>query len=221
MVDLKRYFTVGEKITLGYLDAAGHLREYTSQIVELHPDGFADVLIPIHKNHDVFLKQDTMLKLVIAKGDAVYEFRAALYEKLFGRIPLYRLKVLDEVNKIQRRDFYRLKLMRDIEAAVVEDLKERKYGPRFKCNLHDISAGGLLISTSEELQENDMLEFTLNFTGKKLVVFGIVVRRNLTNNPRAKYSYGIKFDKMSEFERNEITKFIFEEQRRLIKKGLV
>lgn len=221
MFDLKKYFTVGEKILMEYIDASGHKHVYTSQVVELHPNEFIDILIPIHKNHDIYLKQDALLKLIISKGEAVYEIRAVLYEKLFGRIPLYRLQVADEINKIQRRNFYRLKLMRDIEAALVEDFKERKYGERFKCNLHDISAGGLLISTSKELKENDMLEFTLNLNGKKLIVFGIIIRRTLTDNYRAKYSYGIKFERTSDFERNEITKFIFEEQRRLIKKGLV
>ncbi len=221
MVDLKKYFAVGEKILMEYLDAAGHLHEYRSQVIELHDNDLLDVLIPIHKNQDVYLKQDTLLKLVVSKGEAVYELRAVIYEKLFGRIPLYRLRFLSEVNKIQRRNFYRLRLMRDVEAALVEDLKTRKYGERFKCNLHDISAGGVHISSSKELQEKDMIEFTLNLNGKKLVAFGIIVRRTLTENTRAPYAYGVKFDRMSDFERNEITKYIFEEQRRLIKKGLV
>lgn len=221
MLDLNRYFTVGEKILMEYIDPTGHMHGYTSQVVELHPNEFMDVLIPIHKNQDIFLRQDTILKLVVVKGEAVYELKAVLYEKLYGRIPLYRLKVLNDINKIQRRDFFRLKIMRDIEAAIVEDLKERKYGDRFKCNLHDISAGGMHISTSKELQENNLLEFTLHLGARKIVVFGVVVRRNISGNPRAQYSYGVKFDRMSDFERNEITKFIFEEQRRLIKKGLV
>lgn len=221
MLDLKRYFTVGEKILMEYIDAVGHIHEYTSQVIELHPDETMDVLIPIHRNQDIFLRQDSLLKIVVAKGEAVYELKAVLYEKLYGRIPLYRLKILDDINRIQRRNYFRLKIMRDVEAALVEDLKERKYGERFRCNMHDISAGGIHISTSKELQEKDLLEFTLHLGARKLVLFGLVIRRTLSGNPRAQYSYGIKFDRMSDFERNEITKFIFEEQRRLIKKGLV
>lgn len=221
MLDLKKYFTVGEKIQLGYIDASGHLREYVSQVIELYDNEFMDVLIPIHKRHDVYLREDMVLKLVIAKGEAVYEFKCVLHEKLFGRIPLLRLKVLSEIKKIQRRDFYRLKLMRDIEARLVEDLKERKYSERFKCNLHDISAGGLLLSSNKELKEKDMLEVTLELNSKKLIVFGKIVRRTPTVNSRAAYTYGLQYDRMSEFERNEITKFIFAEQRKLINKGLI
>lgn len=221
MLDLKKYFTVGENIQIDYIDLNGHIHEYKSKVIELNDNEFIDVLIPMHKNHDVYLRQDTLLKLILIKGGAVYEFRAVLHEKSFGRIPLLRLKVLSDVNKIQRRDFYRLTLMRDIEARQVEDLKQRIYGETFKCSLHDISAGGVLLSTKKELQEKDILEFALNLNGKKLVLFGIVVRKTLMVNSRATYSYGIKFDRMSEFERSEINRFIFDEQRRLIKKGLV
>lgn len=221
MKDLNKYFTVGEKIQMDHLDASGHLHEYTSQVVELIDNEFLDVLIPIHKKHDVYLRPDTMLKLVVQKGEAIYELRAVLHEKLFGRIPLLRLKVLSEISKIQRRDSYRLQLMGDTEARLVEDLKQGKYSEVFKCNLHNISAGGVLLSSRKELQENDMLEFTLDLNGKKLIVYGIIVRRTLTLNTKAPYAYGVNFERVSEFERNEITKFIFTEQRRLIKKGLV
>lgn len=221
MPDLKKYFTIGEKIQIDHIDIKGHLQEYRSQVVDIHEGAFMDVLIPIHKSRDVYLRQDSIVKLASAKGDAVYEFKAVIQEKLFGRVPLLRLKIISEVNKIQRRDSYRLKLMRDIEARHIEDIKEKKFGEKFRCNLHDISAGGILISTNKEFQEGDMLEATIDLNGVQLVAYGIIVRRTLTVSHKAPYSYGIKFDKMSEFDKNKLIKFIFEEQRKLIKKGLI
>jgi c-di-GMP-binding flagellar brake protein YcgR len=221
MLDLKKYFTIGERIQIGFIDASGHLHDYNSQVVEIYNNEFIDILIPMRKNHDVYLKEDIVLKLIVSKGDAVYEFKAALHEKLFGRIPLLKLRILSEVNKIQRRNFYRLRLMKELEAKQVEDIKERKYGDKFKGNLLDISAGGLLFNSNKELQEKDMLELTLNLNSKKLIVFGIIVRKTFTTNLIVPYTYGVQFNRISDFERNEITKYIFEEQRRLIKKGLV
>lgn len=221
MFDLKKYFTIGEKVQIDYIDAVGHMHEYMSQVVEIHNDEFVDILIPIHKKRDVHLKQDALMKLVLPKEDAIYEFKVVLHEKLFGRVPLLRLKVLSDVNKIQRRDFFRLKLMRDMEARLVEDVKEEKYGERFKGDLLDISAGGLLFCSRKELQEKDMLELTLDLNGKKLTVFGKVIRRTLTENYRAPFAYGVEYYGLRELERNAITKYIFEEQRKLIKKGFI
>jgi c-di-GMP-binding flagellar brake protein YcgR len=221
MLDLKKYFRVGDRIQIGYIDFSGRRHEYVSQVVELYENGFMDVLIPIHNKRIVYIRPDTVLAVSIPKGEAVYEIKATIHEKLFGRIPLLKLQVFPEVNKIQRRNFYRLKLMRDIEVRLVEDFKERIYGERFKGNLHDISAGGVLLSFKKELQENDNLELTLDLNGKKLIVFGVVVRRTLSANSTTEYIYGIKYYRISEYERNEIMKFIFEEQRKLIKKGLI
>lgn len=221
MPDLKRIFSVGEKVQIEFVDIAGRKHNYVSQINNIYDNEFLDVLIPISKSHIVYLRSESILKVIMAKGNAVYEFNAKIAGKLFGVIPLLKLQVISNIQKIQRRNFFRLKLMRDIEGRKVIEFKERVFGEKFKGNMLDISGGGMMFNSTILLEENELIEVTLNLNGKKLVLFGMIVRRIFNNNPKAPYSYGIKFVRISEFERNEITKFIFEEQRKLIKKGLV
>lgn len=221
MLDLKKYFTIGEKIQILYISPRGQEYEYVSQAVEIHANGFVDILIPIHKTQDMPLRTDGIIKLVIPKGEAVYELKAAIADRINSRVPLLRLKIIAEVDKIQRRDFYRLKMMKDVEVRPIENLEEKPQGGKTKCNLHDISAGGLLFSTNKEFREGDMLELTLDLSGMNIIVYGIVVRRTLTVSHKAPYSYGVRFDRISELDKNKITKYIFEEQRKLIKKGLI
>lgn len=221
MRDLKKYLAIGEKIQIDYMDERGQLQEYVSQVVELNDNDFLNILIPIYRTQDVALRQDSIITLVIPKGEAVYEFKAVVYEKLFQRIPLLRLKIISEVNKIQRRNFFRLKMMRDVQVRLIEDIKEKRYGEKIICNLRDISAGGILISANKEFQENALLELILDLNGIELIAYGTIVRRTLTVSHKYPYAYGVKFDKMSEFDKNKVMKFIFEEQRKLIKKGLI
>lgn len=221
MRDLKKYFTIGEKIQIDFIDTRGKLHEYASQVVELSSNDFIDILIPIYKTQEVSLRQDNIIKLIISKGEAVYEFKAVVYEKLFGRVPLLRLKIVSEVNKIQRRNFFRLKMMRNIEVRLLEDAEEKRYSEKLKCNLHDISAGGLLVSTNKEFQVGDMLELMLDLNSTHLIVYGMIIRRTYTVSHKAPYAYGVRFEKLNESDKNKITKFIFEEQRKLIKKGLI
>jgi c-di-GMP-binding flagellar brake protein YcgR len=169
----------------------------------------------------VYLRKDTVVKIVLTKGEAIYEIKAVIYETLFASIPLMRVKVLTEVHKIQRRNFYRLKVMMDIEIRLVEDYEQKKYGERSTCNMLDISTGGLSFSTRKEFHEKDMLVLILDLNSKKLTVFGRIVRRTFNDNFRAPFSYGVEFIKMNANERNVITKFIYDEQRRLIKKGII
>lgn len=220
MDDLKRYFRIGEKVQIDYIDALGEKKEFVSQIVNIQEE-YVDILIPIYKKRDIHLKHGSLLKLLVMKEDAIYELKTVLSEKLFGSIPLLRLKGISEINKIQRRDYYRLKIFREIEARQIIDNNEKKYGESFKGNLQDISSGGLMFSTKEYFDEKDMLEFTLDLNNHKMVVLGIVVRRNLNESYRSPYSYGIKYVDLNTADRNAINRFIFEEQRRLIKKGLI
>jgi c-di-GMP-binding flagellar brake protein YcgR len=221
MLDLKKFLSVGERIQIEYFDEAGRHNDYKSQIVEIHDNDLVDILIPIHKKRDVYLRKDTVIKIVLTKGEAVYEIKAVIYETLFASIPLMRVKMLTEVHKIQRRNFYRLKVMLDIGIRLVENYDEKKYGVQSTCNMLDISTGGLSFSTRKEFHEKDMLELTLSLNDKKLTVFGKIVRRTFNDNYRAPFSYGVEFFKISGNERNVITKFIYDEQRRLIKKGII
>lgn len=221
MLDFGKYLQVGEKIQLQYRDANNNIHEYTSQVVEYYSNDMLDILIPLYKNQIVYLRNEAKLKVIIPKGEAVFEFYAQIVEKLFGKIPLLRLRVISEVDKIQRRNFFRLKLIKEIEGRRVINLKERKFGDRFKGNMLDLSGGGLLFNMMTELEEKDMIELSMILSDKKMTLFGIIVRKSLTTNAKAPFLYGLKFDRLSEFERNEIMKFIFQEQRKLIKKGLV
>jgi len=221
MKDLKKYFLIGDKVQINYMNAVGEVQEFVSQVVGIHEAGYIDILIPIHKTRNVHIKQGSLLKLISVKEDAIYELRTVLHDKLFGSIPLLRLKAISEISKIQRRDYYRLKIFREIEARPVLDLKEKKYGESFKCNMQDISAGGLMFSSREHFNENEILEFTLDLNGITKVVLGVIVRRILNESYRAPYSYGVQYVDLNMADRNAINKFIFEEQRRLIKKGLI
>ena len=221
MRDLSKYFTIGEKIQIDYISPSGQLFEYVSQAVEIHDNDFIDILIPIRKTQDMPLKTDGVIKLTVPKGEAVYEFKAAIAERISTKVPLLRLKIISEVNKIQRRDSYRLKMMKDVEVRALESPEIKPIGGKTKCNLLDISAGGLQFNTNKEFSEGEMIELTLDLNEMHLVVYGIIVRRTLTVSHKAPYSYGVRFDRISELDRNKITKYIFEEQRKLIKKGLI
>jgi len=222
MPALNNLLSVGDRVQIEYMDIVGRKHEYVSQINNIYNNEYLDVLIPISKKRIVYLKSESILKVIAAKEEAVYEFNARIVGKTFGAVPLLKLQIISDIKKIQRRDFFRLKLIRDIEGRKVENLKERKFGESFRGNMLDISGGGVLFNSATEFAEGDIIELTLDLNGKKLIVFGSVVRKmyNL-QNPKAPFSYGIRFEGVTEFERNEITKFIFEEQRKLIKKGLI
>lgn len=211
----------GEKINLVVLNEY-RSSQYLSKVVQLHENGTIDVLIPISKNQIIYLKNGTFLKVIVTRDTAIFEFKAKLVNKLFGKEPLLQLERVSEVTKIQRRNYYRLKVVKAIEIRKVINLKEKLYDEYFCASLVDLSGGGIGINTIKELEENDIVEINMELNTIAVNVFGRVVRKELhTNDNKDMYSYGIHFEKITEIDRNSIMRFIFEEQRKLAKKGLI
>ncbi len=221
MIDFNKYLRPGSRIEMNYIDERGQLKKYISQVVEIHENGLIDTLLPIHKKRDINLRQNTVLKLIIIKETAVYELKAVVFAKILGGIPLLRLKMYPEVNRIQRRNYYRLRIMRDIEVMPVEDIEGKKYGSSRTCSLLDICVGGMLFCCSLEFDEKTALKLIFDLDDRRFTILGIICRRSINDKNPSSYLYGVKFINMNESDKNAINKYIFEEQRKLIKKGLM
>ena len=206
MKDIKKYFLIGDKIQIDYKDALGKQKEFVSQIVDIQEEEYIDVLIPIYKKRIVHFRHGSLLKIVTMKEDAIYEMNTVLHEKLFGVIPLLRLKGISEVIKIQRRDYYRLKYFKEVNARLVLDMKKGEYGESFKCNIQDISLGGIMLSTAKHLNDKDIIEINLDLDEKIKVVHGVIVRRILKESNKNIYFYGVEYVGLTKADSNNINK---------------
>jgi len=221
MQDIKKFISIGEKINLQLLNEYDN-HQYVSRVEEIHEDETFDVLIPISKNKIVYIKNDTILKVIIAREGAIYEFKAKIVNKLFGAIPLLKLARVSEVVKIQRRNYFRLKSIKTIQIKKIINLKEKLFEEQFQASMLDISGGGLAIAANKELEINDLIEIVLNLNSNPITILGRIVRKELKEEVKAnKFAFGVTFEKITEVERNIIMRYIFEEQRKLAKKGLI
>jgi c-di-GMP-binding flagellar brake protein YcgR len=195
--------------------------QYVSRVDNINEDGTIDVLIPISKRKIVYIKNDTVLKVIIANEGAIYEFKAEIVEKLFGVVPLLKLVKVSDIQKIQRRNYFRLKSINTIKIRKIVDLKEGLFDEYFDVTTVDISGGGLAFNADLELEINDLLEVIMPLNSNKINLLGKVVRADKAEDKSKKNGYGVNFEKITEIERNIIMRFIYEEQRKLAKKGLI
>lgn len=221
MQEINKFIAIGEKINLLLMNNYDN-HQYVSKIESINEDETIDVLIPIAKNRIVYIKNDTILKVIIAKEGSIIEFKAQIVNKLFGAIPLLRLKRVSEITKIQRRNYYRLRIVKSIKVRKVIDIKEKQFDEFFKASLIDISGGGIALAASQELELGDLIEANMELNTSMINIFGKIVRKDIRDEGNTtKFFYGVNFDKITEVERNIIMRFIFEEQRKLAKKGLI
>jgi c-di-GMP-binding flagellar brake protein YcgR len=220
MQELKKLLSIGARINLLVIDSYNQT-QYVSRVDNINEDETLDVLIPISKNKIVYIKNDTAVKVIIAKEGAIYEFKAKIVNKLFGAVPLLKLMRISEIQKIQRRNYFRLKAVNNIKIRRIVNLKEKIFEEYFNATMVDISGGGIAFNADRELEINDIIEISLNLNANSINLLGKIVRAERVDDKAIKFAYGVNFEKITEIERNIIMRYIFEEQRKLAKKGLI
>jgi c-di-GMP-binding flagellar brake protein YcgR len=220
MQDINKFLSIGAKIHLLIMND-NNQSQYVSRVDNINEDGTIDVLIPISKRRIVYINEDTVLKVIITKEAAIYEFKAEIENKLFGVDPLLRLKRTSDIQKIQRRNYFRLKSLNTIKIRKIVNLKEAIFSEYFNATMVDISGGGLAFNSELELDINDLIEISVTLNSNTINLLGMVVRADRNENNLKIMEYGINFEKITDTERNIIMTFIFEEQRKLAKKGLI
>ena len=221
MWELYKVFLPGEKIQLEVVNKQGEIDQLSSQITEVNSDGTFDILTPIYKNKIVNLLNETKLDVVLPKGNAIYSFKALIIGKSFRKISSMRIEALSDMEKTQRRGFYRMRIIKEVTVKKIENLEEKRFGSPVNGTILDISAGGGMFTCGADFFEGDLLEFDFEIRGRRIALLGRIKRKRLNDiNTRYNHSYGVRFHNITEPERNEIAKFVIEEQRRLIKKGL-
>jgi c-di-GMP-binding flagellar brake protein YcgR len=220
MQDISKFLSIGTKIHILVMNN-NNQSQYVSRVDNINEDGTIDVLIPISKRRIVYINEDTVLKVIITKEGAIYEFEAEVENKLFGVDLLLRLKRTSDIQKIQRRNYFRLKSLNTIKIRKIVNLTEAIFSEYFNVAMVDISGGGLAFNSELELDINDLIEISVTLNSNTINLLGMVVRADRNENNLKIMEYGINFEKITDTERNIIMTFIFEEQRKLAKKGLI
>ena len=221
MIEFKKHFNLGDKIQVISLNRLKKT-EYVSQIAEIYDD-YIEIFNPIYKNSLVYFSYDEDLKIIILKSEAIFEFQSKVIGKRHGKIPIVRLKATSVLSKIQRRDYYRLKTTKAIRfKKIYPDDIFSDISHYYDGILLDISGGGMLFCSKYEMNKGDSLEVELFLNDdKKIVLYGNIIRKNFNIQKSFLYEYGVKFENLDLSDKDLLIRFIFNEQRKLLKKGLM
>lgn len=140
-------------------------------------------------------------------------------------LPFIKVEQQGEIHKVQRREYYRLdcllkvryRQMKSYNPVYNEDIPYRQ---TFAKNL---SGGGISLLLEERIEIGKILECEIfNEQNKNVHFFGKVLRFEMAElDGRFKYEAGVAYIRINESDRDAVIKFIFEEQRKLRKKGLI
>ncbi len=184
---------------------------YKALIIDIDNES---VRINIPVNDGTYLQLDRGTKVevysYIADGECYNYYCSVLSKGKEGNILYYKLSKPYNIVKIQRRDFFRVKMLeklnyKNITGLGEEAIEDKKYSEGV---MLDLSAGGAKIKIKEHLKKKDTLDIILRIEGLDFKLRGEVVRAESTaDNERL---CGIRFVNITQIQIDKIIAKLFE-----------
>ncbi len=208
----------------------------SSTLVEVVTETKIAVAIPTYNGRRFHIETGKRVRVIFKKEDVgVCNFTGLVVShKLEGEIPLIYIQMVSNVDKNQRRDYFRLSIVTDVIFKIqtgVTTEKQVNMGKLVEVEIpvyrelqvvtRDISGGGLRAMVGERFEPGMKLTVILLIENERIEVKAEVVRCQIFDETVKRYDCGLRFLEVEEKIRSRIIAFIFEKQRNLRKKGLV
>lgn len=215
---------LGSKLELERYDDNGELLMpiLISQFEGQLPDGAMEILTPIYEGRIFLIHRDTQIGVLYEHKGDLFRFQAVVFDyKKSGNIHLLKIKPTGQIERYQRRTFFRFKCLLDLRYR----FKKRNEGKeRFKDEyentvIKDISGGGMCILLNEKPCIDWLLDGILNI-GSDIKFKGKIVHvKTISEEGKYKYESGVEFTEIKNNDREKIISYIFDSQRKLLNKG--
>lgn len=211
---------IGDKIEIIKINNRKY--RYKSQILDILDEKKYIISGPIRRSTIIHISVNTILKLkYYQEGKGKYVFNALVTDK--NEKGIYNLTVerLEDITRIQERDYFRLSLPLNVIKRFEINDKDEELAVEETCITKDISGGGARIFSNYKHRVGEKMQLSVYIGKKELILFGVVVGAYDSTNDDYNYEIGVKFYNIDEVDRDIIVKYIFEQQRKLRRKGLI
>jgi c-di-GMP-binding flagellar brake protein YcgR len=198
---------------------------FVSQLEMIIDENRALIAAPIHEGVIYPVRVGSIMNVFFIQNKEDYRFRAMVSSRgIKDNIAMLNIEIGSEIQRIQRRQFFRFECTVPIKYRIVDFLDaEYEKAPFKKTSTRDMSGGGLCFAAEEKIEAGTIIECELSlFENKTISFFGKVLRSIIReNNKKGIYEIGIEFKKIENKDREALIGYIFLEQRNLRKKGLI
>ncbi|MGN0368567.1 MAG: flagellar brake protein [Wujia sp.] len=224
---------IGNKIELVSLEQVirndQNKRVYVSKIFDILPGGKLQIAMPIYEGRIVPLEVDNKYTACFYTERGLLQCNVVVVSRYkSGNLFFLDVLMLGELQKVQRRQFYRYDCRIDCKIRVVSDYEYETGIPEDLSipedelptwqpgRILDISGGGARLVEKQDLERNEVvkLKFTVSILDEVLR-FQLYARilSSIGIQGRAMYEQRMEFLKITQEERDKIIRFIFESER--------
>lgn len=245
---LRDIVQIGDKIEVKQLNQKGEpiksSKTYVSQIVDYIDEETISIASPITNGLLVILDRWINYRLYFYTSKGLYQCNCTVH-KIYreNNMVIVLVKLTSELKKIQRRQYYRLECIHEIEYRLLTEeefkLEERLHNKNdindeeraeirkklaelnnswVHACIIDISGGGCRFNSEEELKPGDKIRIKLDFILKnmvrKLEITADIIASQKMYNRIGFYEYRAEFTDINQKDREDLIKYIFEQERK-------
>lgn len=236
---LSKIISLGDKIELQTLEH-GRFSEtegkkvYHSRVHEILTEDTLEITMPMEQTKLILLPVDGEYDLVFYGATGLYQCFARIVDRYkSNNIYLLRLELTSNLRKYQRREYYRFSCVlemcsRNLEEEEMQALEDQtpyvlQPGlPLRRSVVVDISGGGLRFMSSQRYEPGSLIYCSYHLVTegetKFYEVIGKVLAANELEQRPGTYEHRVQYYNMDVETREQIIKFIFEEERKNRKK---
>ncbi|MBP7175702.1 MAG: flagellar brake domain-containing protein [Thermoclostridium sp.] len=212
-IELELYDSNGDRIRPVLVSQYEDYDEKENQM-EVHVPFYEGKIYPVHPG--------TLMNVIFSKESDTYAFKAeAISRYIQDGIAILAVRPVSDIEKIERRSFYRMNCALEAEYRIVDTLsmEDSRQEPFIKVSTRDISGGGVCLATESKLNIETIIEAHLKLD-RKIRFIGIVARSiEFREKGKILYETGIEFKFIENRDRERIISYVFESQRELLKKS--
>ncbi|MGN0352695.1 MAG: flagellar brake protein [Roseburia sp.] len=212
------------------------IRVYKSQVYDVYEDGELEISMPTEGGKIILLPLGVRFEFVFYSNGGLYRAEGTVKER-FKRDNLFVLviEMRSQLEKFQRREYFRLECTLDMKYyKITEDDVKNKTAEeifdiiRSEQNIYeiekagtvvDISGGGMRFISEEENQAGSNILVAVRLVGEKMnkqfYLLGKVISSKHVSTEVKKFENRVHFILKDSKVREEIVRYIFDEERRM------
>ena len=238
---LSKFIKSGDRIDLQALEriegerGEDSHRVYASSASEIISADTLEILMPMEKSKLILLPIDGKYNLIFYGENGLYECDARIVDRYkSNNVYILVVELISNLRKYQRREYYRFSCAIEMTSRVLEasELEAMDRGvlkpdmlehsePLKQSIIVDISGGGLrfVANYAYEVQSMILCKYRLLINGKvkEYSLLGRVLSVRELENRKGIYEHRVQYVNMDSEDREEIIKYIFEEERKTLK----
>lgn len=236
---LSKYIEPGDRIQLQKIlrlkeeEENVERKTYDSKVIDIISDDRIEVSMPFEKTKLVLLPVDGEYNLFFYTPNGLYQCSARVVDRYKNNnVFSVLLDLTSNLRKYQRREYYRFSCALEMNSRTLEEKEVRTIElnknalmpelPLQRSVIVDISGGGLrfVANYAYEKESTILCKYNLWISGEnhEFKLFGKVLSVQELENKPGFYEHRVQYIHMDDEKRENIIKYIFDEERKIIKK---